>query len=51
MAKQVKKEVVDNMLTDINDFMKKYGVTEITFGKKHKVVKTDSKKAKPIQKS
>ena len=35
------------MLTNINDFMKKFGVEEITFGKSHSIKKTNNKKAKP----
>jgi hypothetical protein len=40
------KEVEDKMLGELNDFMKRFGVEEITFGKRHKVEKTTSKKAK-----
>jgi hypothetical protein len=41
-----KKEAEDKMLGELNDFMKRFSVEEITFGKRHKVVKTTTKKAK-----
>lgn len=46
MAK-VKKEIEENLLTDMNDFMKKYGIDAINFGKTHSVKKSKGKKAKP----
>ena len=41
-----KKEIEDKMLEELNDFMKDFGIDEITFGKNHKLKKTADKKAK-----
>lgn len=49
MKKNKNKEVEDNLLTDLNDFMKKFGIEEITFGKSHSIKKTDNKKAKSLR--
>ena len=48
MKKPSQKEIADKMLTQLNDFMKDYGIEEITFGKSHKIKKTDNKKAEDI---
>lgn len=34
------------MLETLNDFMKKYGINEISFGKSHKVKKSEGRKSK-----
>jgi hypothetical protein len=41
------KKVEDKMLEELNDFMKKYGIEEISFGK-HGIKKTDDKKSKSV---
>jgi hypothetical protein len=46
MKKPTKKEIEDKMLTDLNDFMKRFEIDEITFGKTHSIKKTDGDKAK-----
>lgn len=49
MKKPTKKEEIeDRMLENLNDFMKDFGIEEITFGKTHKIKKTKGKKAKDI---
>ena len=48
MKKPSKKEIEDNMLENLNDFMKDFGIDEITFGKTHKIKKTKGKKAEDI---
>lgn len=45
MKKTNKTDIEDKMLTELNDFMIKFGVDEIIFGKKHSI-KKDNKKAK-----
>ena len=45
--KNIKKKAEDQMLEGLNDFMKKYGIEEISFGKKHSLKKTKGRKAKP----
>lgn len=35
----------NTMMSDLNDFMGKYGIEEINFGKTHKIKKTDGKHA------
>lgn len=47
MKKPAKKDIEDNMLTELNDFMKRFNIDEINFGNKHKLKKTDEEKAKP----
>ena len=44
------KKIENHLLGEMNDFMKKYEVEEISFGKKHSVVKTKGKKAISKQK-
>jgi ribosomal protein L7Ae-like RNA K-turn-binding protein len=39
MKKQSKKEIEDNLLETLNDFMDKYNIDEIEFGKNHKIKK------------
>lgn len=46
MKKPTKKEIEDNMLTELNDFMKRFNIDEIAFGNTHKIKKTDGEKAK-----
>lgn len=46
MKKPTKKEIENKMLTELNDFMKKFEIDEISFGKTHKIKKTDGDKAK-----
>lgn len=46
--KPTKKEIENNMLENLNDFMKEFGINEITFGKTHKIKKTKGKKAEDI---
>lgn len=46
--KPTKKEIEDKMLTDLNDFMKDFNIEEITFGKTHKIKRTQDKKAEDI---
>ena len=46
--KPTKNEIEDKMLSTLNDFMKKFGIEEINFGKTHKIKKTDSDKAEDI---
>ena len=48
MKKSTKKEIEDRMLENLNDFMKDFGIDEITFGKTHKIKKTKRKKAEDI---
>jgi hypothetical protein len=43
-------KIENRFLEEMNDLMKKYGVEEISFGKKHSVVKTKGKKAISKQK-
>ena len=43
MKKQSKKDIEDRMLTDLNDFMTRFGVDEITFGKNHSIKRTKDK--------
>ena len=50
MKKPTKKEIQDRMLSELNDFMKDYGIEEINFGKTHSIKKTESDKAKDIYK-
>lgn len=40
----------DQMLTNLNDFMKDFGIESINFGKTHSIKKTKGKKAKDIVK-
>lgn len=35
-----KEEIKSNMLQSLNDFMKDFGIDEISFGKTHKIKKT-----------
>lgn len=48
MTKPTQKEIHDKMLENLNDFMKDFGIEEITFGKSHKIKKTKGKKAEDI---
>lgn len=48
MTKPTQKEIHDKMLENLNDFMKDFGIEEITFGKSHKIKKTKGKKAKDV---
>lgn len=48
MNKPTKKEIEDKMLENLNDFMKDFGIDEITFGKTHKIKKTKGNKAEDI---
>lgn len=48
MKKPTKKEIEDRMLENLNDFMKDFGIDEITFGNTHKIKKTKGKRAKDI---
>ncbi len=48
MTKPSKQEIENKMLTDLNDFMKDFGIKEISFGKSHKIKKTKGKKAESI---
>lgn len=52
MIKQTtKKEIEGKMLTGLNNFMHKYGVEEISFGKRHSLKKAKSGKAIPVIKT
>lgn len=46
--KELDKNIMDNMLTNLNDFMKDFGIEEINFGKTHTIKKTDDDKAEDI---
>ena len=46
--KKPKKEIEDRMLESLNDFMKDFGIDEITFGNTHKIKKTKGKRAEDI---
>ncbi len=48
MKKPTKGEIEDRMLENLNDFMKDFGIDEITFGKTHRIKKTGDKKAEDI---
>lgn len=51
MAKKKKSlndEVEDRMLTELNDFMKRFNINEIKFGTTHSLKKTKRKKAKDV---
>lgn len=50
MKKPSKKEIEERMLSQLNDFMKEFGIEQIDFGKTHSIVKTDDKLAKDIYK-
>ncbi|MBN1214191.1 MAG: hypothetical protein JXA99_01990 [Candidatus Lokiarchaeota archaeon] len=50
MKKSSKENVENKMLTDLNDFMLRFGIDEITFGKNHSIKRTKDKKAKAINK-
>lgn len=44
--KSMQKQINDNMLTNLNDFMKEFNIDSINFGKTHSIKKTSGKKAK-----
>lgn len=46
MKKSTKKEIEDKMLENLNDFMKDYGIDEISFGKSHKIKKNKKQKSR-----
>lgn len=46
--KPSKKEIQDRMLKDLNDFMKDFDIEEISFGKTHKIKRTQDEKAEDI---
>jgi hypothetical protein len=48
MKKPIKEEIENKMLEQLNDFMHKFGIEEINFGKTHKIKRTDDKKAEDI---
>lgn len=50
MKNPTKKEIQDRMLSELNDFMKDFGIEQINFGKTHSIKKTDSDKAEDIYK-
>ena len=50
MKRPTKKEIEDRMLSELNDFMKEFGIEQINFGKKHTIKKTDGELAKDIYK-
>jgi hypothetical protein len=43
MKKSSKENVENKMLTDLNDFMLRFGIDEITFGKNHSIKRTKDK--------
>lgn len=48
MKKPTKEEIENKMLEQLNDFMHKFGIDEINFGKTHKIKKTNNKKDEDI---
>jgi hypothetical protein len=50
MKKQIDKIAEDNMLEELNSFMKRFNIDEIEFGKKHKLKRTKDKKAESVVK-
>lgn len=48
IKRQINDEVEQNMLTELNDFMKMYNIESINFGKTHSIERTDDKLAKDV---